>query len=134
MRPEWTELLETAKNSIPVLGMVARSTDDKSMSKIKLLIERSFVGIFISAVWIVASYQISSYEREAQNKTISAQSVIIEKSYADIKQMMREQTSKMEYFDVKFSEKHTLLSSRVSGLEVRAGVQEAIYGMSNKRK
>lgn len=129
MKPEWTELIDAAKNSMPFVGMMTRSTDDKSMNKLKVLIERSFVGIFISAVWIVASSQVASYERETQKKTIEAQAVLIEKSYVEIKQLMREQSIKMDNFDAKFSEKHTALSNRVGGLEVDVRVVQAMTGV-----
>lgn len=133
MKPEWTEIVETVKNSLPVLGMVTRSTDARSFNKVKGFLERSLVGIFISAVWVVSEYQNDVREREAQNKVIATQGALIEKGYGEIKQMINDQSAKMDQFDAKFSEKHLILSNRVSGLEVDVRVVQATTGIINRR-
>lgn len=133
MKPEWAEIVEHAKNSLPIVGMMTRSTDDKSFGKLKALFERSLAGIFISAVWVVSSYNIDANERADQNRVIAKQGAMIEKSYEEIKLIMRDQSKKMDDFDAKFSEKHLLLSNRVSGLEVDVRVVQATTGIINRK-
>ena len=133
MKPEYGEIMEQAKNYLPFIGMMTRSTDDKSLSKIKVFIERSFVGIFISAVWIVASTQVASIEREAQNKLISDQAILIKESHREIRLILENQSAKMDQFDAKFSEKHLTLSNRVGGLEVDVRVVQAMNGIIKRQ-
>lgn len=122
MKPEHIDIVESLKACAPLVGMVARKTDDRSAAKIKAFIERSMAGIFVSIVWVVSSYNIDQAERQAQKDIIRAQSIEIRDSYSEIKRLMDGQLMMMSNFDKKFSDKHDTLGARVSNLEVSVGI------------